>query len=277
MNENHPCALCGEDNPDRFRVWFDSYIKLYRCQTCDFIAQFPGPGKNTIISSYEHYFSLDFTKSRQKFMYPKRRRVLQDIADRIQILKPKAKILDVGCGDGHFLYLCSKLGMNVSGVEYDRQLSAYAGKIAQADVKQGEYTQEVYPKNSFDVITFIQVVEHLSDPIKILKIAHDHLRPGGLIVLEIPSISAPHFLAYRLTGIKRFVNPPAGIIDCHFGYYSPKTIQILTQKSGFETVSSVTGRWHFKYHGLLGMAGQVLDPFFNLMRIGGILYIGKKT
>jgi SAM-dependent methyltransferase len=272
---SRPCAVCGEDRPEMFKIWFDGYVKVYRCLQCGFISQFPGPGSDTIITDYEDYYSLSFLERNQEFMYPQRRRVMEDIIDRIRKIKPGGDILDIGCGDGHFLYLCERRGFRCYGVENSKNLSEYASTKSNAKITQGLYSREMFEEGSFDVISLIQVLEHIPEPKEMLESIRYHLRPGGVVVVEIPSIKAPHFLAYRMTKIKKFVAPPDGVIDSHFGYFSPKTLLSLTERCGFETVSIVTGRWRHKYSGYLKALGAVVDPFLNLAKIGGILYIGS--
>ncbi len=271
------CPLCGEKNPDAFRIYFDGYIKLYRCRTCTFVAQYPGPGSYTIVEEYGDYYDLDFVKKGQEFMYPYRRRVLGDIADRVfKIVGAGKKILDVGCGDAHFLHLAEQKGLTATGVEPSKLLSEYGQGKIRGTVHNTYYSKDLFPAESFDVISFIQVVEHLVNPAELLEVAKYHLKPGGLIVIEVPSILSPHFLAWRFTGIKYFVKPPDGIIDCHVNYFTPKTMRALTQKVGFSEYKLVTGRWKVKYSGILRAMAYVLDPIFDIFGIGGILYIGRK-
>jgi len=279
MNKNLgcPCVLCGENNPNNFRIWFDSYLKLYKCLKCGFIAQYPGPGENTIINNYEDNYSLDFLKQNKEFMYPERRIVLQDIVDRIYKIKSKGSLLDIGCGDGHLLYLCKKRFPDCYGVEYSKDLSKFASSKTNFPIIQGKYCKEIYPPNKFDIITIIQVLEHIPNPVDFLEIVHYHLKKNGILVIEIPSISAPHFLAYRFTGIKKFVRPPDGIINCHCSYFSSKTLKLLLKNCGFEHISLITGRWSVKYGGTLHLIGKIIDPALNFTRIGGILYIAKKS
>lgn len=276
VDNGAPCPLCGEKKPELFKLYFDGYVKLYRCLSCSFVSQYPGPGSNTLVMNYENRYSLDFLE-KHEFMYPYRKRNFQDIVDRILKLIPCGKIFDVGCGDGHFLYLCSERGLDCFGVEYSKDLASYASSKVGANIVQGPYNKEMYPKDSFDVITFIQVIEHIPKALEVLATAFYHLRPGGLVVIEVPSILALHFLAYRFTGIKWFVKPPHGIIYSHCGYYTPKTMIALTEKSGFKMISIVTGRWKYKYSGALKSIANIIDPIMNMTRIGGILYIGRKV
>lgn len=266
-----PCAICNESRPELFKLYFDGYVKLYQCLSCGFISQFPGPGRNTIITEYEDRYSLGFIDKGWEFMYPRRRASLQNIVERVTKVKKEGRILDVGCGDGHFLYLCAKKGLDCYGVEDSKQLAAYASNKTGAQIIQGQYNREMFPSGYFDVISFIQVLEHIPTPITALETAKYHLREGGLLVIEVPSIMAPHFLLYQITKNKRFVKPPTGVIESHFGYYSPNTLTTLTQKCGFNKMSLTTGHWQYKYTEFL----KIIDPILDFLKIGGILYIGE--
>lgn len=271
------CMVCGECRPQKFSIYFDGYVKLYKCRSCSFVAQFSGPGNNTLVETYDEYYDLDFLKKGQEFMYPQRSRTFTDIANRIKrLVGSDKKLLDVGCGDAHFLKICETKGFVCTGVEPSKALSAYSATKVKGSIINAEYLPELFPKETFDVITFIQVVEHLLNPQEILKVAKHHLRPGGLLVIEVPSIWSPHFLAYWLTSIKTFVRPPTGVINCHVGYYSPHTLRLLVNTIGFKEQALITGRWQVKYSGLLRLVAIVLDPILNFLRIGGILYFAKK-
>ncbi len=271
------CAVCGESKPNSFRIYFDGYIKLYKCRTCGFIAQYPGPGCNTVDTDYEETYSLSFLDKGQSFMYPNRRRALQDIADRIAGIKTDGRLLDVGCGDGHLLHLCRGKGYECYGVEPSRLLAEYAAKKTGAQIIQGMYEKDTFPQGMFDVITFVQVLEHIVDPDRIIDVARCHLKPSGLLVIEVPSTRAPHFLMYQFTKNKWFVKPPDGVIPCHVGYYTPSSLERLVNDHGFRTASLVTGRWQYKYGGVLGKVGKALDPAFDRLRIGGILLMSERT
>lgn len=270
-----PCPVCEETRPESFRVWFDGYVKLYRCLTCGFVSQFPGPGASTVVTDYENTSSLNFVDRGLEFLHPERRSVLQDIVARIARTKSSGRLLDVGCGDGHFLCLCSEKGFTGYGAESGKLLSAYAASKSGAQVTCGAYSKDMFPEHHFDVITFLQVLEHMPAPIAALEAAHYHLRPEGILVIEVPSIHSPHFLAYQWTGIKRFVKPPYGVIYPHCGYYSPRSLTTLTDRCGFTKLCLVTGRWQYKYSGFLRQVGRAIDPLLNMSGIGGILLIAR--
>ena len=272
------CDVCGQTKPEMFKIYFDGYLKLYKCKTCGFVAQYPGPGKNTIIFDYKDKYQGFIEKQKvQEFLYPERQKALQDILNRIITYKASGRILDVGSGDGQFLHLCSKKGFECYGVDDSKILSEYASKKTNAKITQGLYDKKMFPQSYFDAISLIQVLEHIPNPTIALETAKYHLRPGGILLIEVPSIHNPRFLAYQWTGIKSFVKPPDGIIETHCGYYTQKVLKILTEKCGFKELGFTTGRWQYKYDGFFGIVGKVVDPLLNSLKIGGILYIGKKN
>ncbi|MEW5773569.1 MAG: class I SAM-dependent methyltransferase [Thermodesulfobacteriota bacterium] len=277
MTEASSCALCRETRPERFRIWFDGWLKLYRCRTCGFVAQYAGPGLDTPRTDYEDAYTLDFLSQGKEFMYPHRRRAFAAIARRIRAVCPGGDLLDVGCGDGQFLQVCAEHGFSGRGVEHCGALARYAAEKTGAAVVHGRYSRDLFPAESFDVVALIQVLEHLAEPLDTLRSALFHLRPGGVLAVEVPSIRAPQFLAWRLTRVKRFVAPPAGIIPSHIGYYAPDTLERMVEAAGFELIFLTTGRWRERYAGLAGLTGRVLDPLFDLLRIGGIFYLGRKA
>jgi len=268
------CSLCGADDSGGFRRWFAGEVNLYRCRRCGFVFQYPFRIEWTARESGD---DLDFLERGQRFKYPRRHRVLANIRDVCRSFSPGGRLLDIGCGDGHFLSLCAEAGYECHGVEPRSELADYAAGVSGAEVRDSVYAEELFPAGAMDVVSMIQVLEHMEHPKVVLGAARRHLREGGYVVIEVPSITAPHFLAYRMTGLRWFVRPPTGVIRPHVGYYSPGTLRALAERCGFRTMRLVTGRWRFKYGGMLGRSGHVLDPLLNVLRVGGILYVGRKV
>jgi 2-polyprenyl-3-methyl-5-hydroxy-6-metoxy-1,4-benzoquinol methylase len=162
------------------------------------------------------------------------------------------------------------------GVEPNRALAEYASTKFQLAVEVTHYTADVFPPHSFDVVTMIQTLEHFPRPRSALEAALAHLRPGGVIVVEVPSVRAPHFLLYRATRYKGLLKPSNGLTHRHVSYFSPSTLDRLAGDVGFRCERIVTGRWRYRYDGALRIAALAIDPVLNAFRLGGILYVGRK-
>jgi cyclopropane fatty-acyl-phospholipid synthase-like methyltransferase len=96
---------------------------------------------------------------------------------------PPGSVLDVGCGDGGFLLLCRQEGWNGSGVELSTQAATRAAQkgitvLSPQILEQGEWTQH------FDVVTMINVLETVADPVIMFRQAVNVLRPDGLVIVR---------------------------------------------------------------------------------------------
>jgi SAM-dependent methyltransferase len=101
--------------------------------------------------------------------------------------KQDLDILDVGCGAGNMIHHLAQYG-RVRGIEVD----ARPVKIAQArgyDVQLGDATQEIsFPDASFDLVTALDVIEHVDADTKILQEAYRVLRPRGHVLITTPAL-----------------------------------------------------------------------------------------
>lgn len=99
---------------------------------------------------------------------------------------PKGKLLDVGCGSGNKLLLAKQLGWDAIGVEIDSNAVA-AAKKEQLKVIQGSYRDLVNFVNEFDCIICSHVLEHVYNPLEMLGLLRQALKPGGTLLLSLPN------------------------------------------------------------------------------------------
>lgn len=98
-------------------------------------------------------------------------------------------VLDVGCGDGSFMEIAAWLGWTAIGVDPDP--SAVANCLRRGlNVRQGGIDQFAGSENLFDAITLSHVIEHVHDPMALLKDCLRLLKPGGQLSLETPNIDS---------------------------------------------------------------------------------------
>lgn len=135
-------------------------------------------------------------------------------------------ILDVGCGNGERLLLFRERGWQVQGQDVDpkalerareRDLEVHIGILSELDL----------PANSLDAVIIYHVIEHVSDPLAVLKECHRLLRTGGCLALATPNIrSAGH---RRFQSAWRDLDPPR-----HLHLFSPEALRSTVHKAGFE-------------------------------------------
>lgn len=102
----------------------------------------------------------------------------------------KGRLLDIGCGNGMFLGQMRELGWEVAGVEPDSDAVSVACERYGLDVFRGSLEEAVFPEGHFDAITMNHVIEHVPDPIGLLRECRRVLKPGGKLVVMTPNIKS---------------------------------------------------------------------------------------
>lgn len=117
--------------------------------------------------------------------YRGRREIVRTELDRLQ-LPEGAHLLDAGCGSGRELQDLSDYG-SVSGVELDPDAAAYAASRALGEVKVGRLEELPFESDSFDLITCLDVLEHVSDDRVALTELRRVCKPGGWLLATVPA------------------------------------------------------------------------------------------
>lgn len=137
----------------------------------------------------------------------------------------KGKILDVGCGNGNFLYLMKRLGWDTFGVETDKVAAQIAAQHG-LNVFCGDIYQANFPDNYFDAVTMNHVIEHVVDPKKVLLECSRILKKGGKIAIATPNIRSFFAQFYKQNYISFW--PPY-----HIFHFSPNNLKKLVESVGY--------------------------------------------
>jgi len=100
----------------------------------------------------------------------------------------KPKILDLGCGTG-FVTSAVKNNYLKYGLEVGKDSYNFAKKFFNF-MHLGKLKKGTFKKNFFDVILFLHVIEHVTNPIDLLEIIHDILKPNGKLILGTPNFDS---------------------------------------------------------------------------------------
>ena len=137
----------------------------------------------------------------------------------------------MGCATGNFIYhMIGNHQWGLQGIE----ISPQAAELAQSrglDVRVGSLDQIQFEKESFDVVTLWDVLEHLHDPSKAVAEIFRILKPDGILVFRVPNLDS---WDYRL--FKRFWS--GFETPRHLTIFNRATLQSLLEKSGFRMVQS---------------------------------------
>jgi SAM-dependent methyltransferase len=117
-----------------------------------------------------------------------RRRILLQVLNRYlgKSAEGRRRILDVGCGTGTMLGYLASYG-KAQGVDIDEEAVGYCHERGLLDVSLGEAAKLPFDNGTFDLVTALDVVEHLDDDAAALQEMRRVLRPGGHLLLTVPA------------------------------------------------------------------------------------------
>lgn len=192
------CNLCNSaskrilyNNPSWLKVAGEQY-KLVKCMNCGLIYLYPRPDSDEIDQFYEDIYPCykhSISDETNKLIRIMRKRNLIRRRNFIESIsgQTNGSILDVGCATGLFINEMKEAGWKVYGVEPISNAAEYARKEFGLDVFKGYFQEAPFKENSFDVITFWDVIEHTFSPREELAHAARLLKPGGILLVNIPN------------------------------------------------------------------------------------------
>jgi len=234
------CNLCGKDDWKLLykagdKIWLiGGDFNLVRCNYCGLVYVNPRPTAQEIKQFYpDRYFSrvfgtIKFTDETRRNM----ERVFENRYAPFSRYKKIGKILEIGCGDGHFLRFLKDKGWQVFGVEPSTFAAKYAGDVLGLNIFTGSIDDFAYTDKSFDVICMFEVLEHLHDPYSSLVKLKSLLKDDGILVITVPNFSS--FL-------RIFFGKSWHIIDLprHLYHFTGRTIGDLLKKGGYKSLKLV--------------------------------------
>lgn len=197
----------------------DSKIILWRCVDCGFEFFDPSLAGNSLFYQCLESSSY-YTSDRPEFQR----------TARLAVRKQLMNVLDVGCGAGAFLDLARMAGLNTFGLELNPAAAAKARAKGHQifDRLLHELPVDAYP-GGFDLITLFQVLEHVTDPVSVIKQASARLKPGGYVSIAVPNKS----------GLYRFLPwDPAQWPPHHVSRWCLRDFQTLSKQTGLRLVGS---------------------------------------
>lgn len=189
------------------------------------VGEFPGEHET------EEYFLRDYlplvTASREASR-AERRAHMATISDYFE-LPASPKLLDVGCALGFMLEEAKAAGWSPVGVETSEFAARYARQRTGCPVYAGTLQKAALAPESFDVVTLMDVIEHVPEPFELIAEIHRVLRPGGVLLIVTPNFGS---LFVRLYGLKAYGVWP----DQHVVYFQPSTVKRFLRTVGFNHV-----------------------------------------
>ena len=136
----------------------------------------------------EHTYPIMFRVEQSHWWYTGRRRILASFVENIcrRVTDRRPRILDVGCGTGANLLMLSEYG-DAEGIDISNDALAFCRERGLDKVKLGAGEKLPYDDGMFDLVTAFDVVEHMDDDLAGLSEMRRVLRPGGRVLLFVPT------------------------------------------------------------------------------------------
>lgn len=203
----------------------DDYRKhgqIVKCTKCSLVYTNPMEDTKSLLKGYKEVVDTEYLKTETYRKYLSSHHLAL-----VRKFKKKGSILDVGCFAGFFLELAKKKRWQIFGIEPSKWASKIARKRGIKIIGEDINTAKM-KKDSFDVITMWDVIEHLPNPQDIIKIIHKLLKKDGIVAFGTPNIES--LLAKTLR--ERYPY----LIRMHIILYSPKTLKKLFEENGFKVI-----------------------------------------
>lgn len=242
------CSACGQ--------------LISQCTTADYwksMQEFDDPqGTRPAAASVQRHFRRS-------------RKFLVQIAKLLQQPPEQIRLLDVGCSSGAFLGTAVTLGFRAEGVEPAPKAAA-AAQAAGLNVRHGLLQEAGYADGQFDAVTLFEVIEHLQQPLELLRECQRILRPGGILLIDTGNSASWSMAAMGARWEYLSVAKHGG----HISFFCPASIAAIGQRSGFSVAATHTRCVRFCEKGdcaepvyrMAKLAGELLNVFVKLLDKG---------
>jgi len=233
--EETDCLLCGSDRwvplveaPDIIAADRSLWFPVVRCKDCGLSFTNPRP---TFASIRRFYPAGYYARRVRAQCRPRRlewlRRWLGAGNERKSLpLRGLARLLDFGCGGGSFLARMSFLGWQATGIDIAPDAVAHIRDEFGLRALLGTLPHPRLKPESFDFVTMWHSLEHVHEPLEILREAYYLLAPGGKLLVAAPNIDS---LPFEWFGRSWF-----GLdVPRHLTHFSPQTLTWMMERAGF--------------------------------------------
>ena len=261
------CNVC-ESN---FILAVDPDFNLCRCASCGYVFDSPRPTSAEVALFYSRPSKYDswIGAERARDALWKRR------VKKVLAHHSPGNLLDVGAGIGQFLHHAKPYFTEVYGTEVSESAIRIAGEKYGLEIYHGALEELSLPVESFDNITVFHVLEHVPDPVALMRKCHELLRPNGIVTIAVPNEvlawTSDLFKLARKFGLGAFqkFSPRLGIpkagtsAEIHLSHFTPAVLRQLLHKCGLEILEESLD----PYYAESGVRLAVHSSYYAIHRI----------
>jgi dolichol-phosphate mannosyltransferase len=229
------------------------FTNIVQCMDCGLLYENPREVETAIESQYEQVEDPTYERETEG-----RIRTFTKLLERLEEFTKPGRMVEIGCYMGVFLDLARKRGWQTKGIEP----SAWAARKAAEkglDVINAPFRKVNLAPESFDTVVLWDVIEHLHDPLGVLRAAHQALRPGG--ILGLSTMDAQSFYA-RLMG-RRW----PWYMRMHFYYFGRGSMVRMLEAAGFKVLAIERHKRIVSLRYFVEKAASMVPGFATLGRV----------
>ena len=245
------CPICDHTELEDWLEIPDHFLsketfKVQRCKHCKALLTNPRPDEKSVVKYYksDSYIShSNQSKSFTGFIYKLVRNYT--IGKKLKVIERfsfKGKLLDYGCGTGHFLSGASKAGWQVSGIEPDDTARNQVDSSLSSSIHSS--VDAIDEDARFNVITLFHVLEHVHRLEETLNQLISRLDKNGVLFLALPNYQSEDAQQYGLHW--------AGYdVPRHLYHFNQRSVFQLSKKYGLNIVSTIPMKFDSYYVSML--------------------------
>ncbi|MEW5946864.1 MAG: class I SAM-dependent methyltransferase [bacterium] len=249
------CALCDVDDAEP--VFTKQGFRFVMCRRCGLI--YVNPQKKTgelqyrdeARRSYDLWVGMVLqSRAEREYDAKKFSGMCRDLE---RLTGSRGRVLDIGCSLGHFLEIARSRGWDTVGLEFNRKAVRHATRVLGLDVRAVALSDAGFKPGSFDAVTLWEVLEHVSDPGKLLQECARYIRPGGVLGVLVPNRNA-------LSAMIMHERCSCFGGRDHLWHFSRDTLSRLLKKTGFTEIRGETRTQLSQVNEILGHLSY-RDPY----------------
>jgi 2-polyprenyl-3-methyl-5-hydroxy-6-metoxy-1,4-benzoquinol methylase len=229
-------SIYADQDPE-LAAYSGKHVMLVRCAMCGFAQPAALPTiDNYFARLYDQRWSDEWMTHEYRSAYKDLifHTVLGQLARRLPA--SRRTLLDLGAHVGRLLRLAHDRGWTVEGVEMNPQTAAFAGVATGLPVHRGDARTLGNLGRQYDAVTFIDVLEHIPDPVSVLTSIRKVIAPHGWIAVKVPN--GPAQLRKELLRGRLASGYRATVADnlVHVNHFSPRALTRALLRAGFTDV-----------------------------------------
>jgi SAM-dependent methyltransferase len=248
VTEDVRCVTCGAAASQPVYTKFD--LNIVECPGCGLHFVNPRHPRGVVWARYSaEYFAREYLPAQRALFGGQLdpRALAKDFGPTLSRLESAlggpGRLLDIGAGGGLFVAAAASRGWTAVGLEISDAAVDFGRTVLGVDMRKGTAESIADMDRSidvqrFDAVTMFDVIEHLYDPVAVLRSARAILRPGGMLMITTPNYRA---LSRFALGADWAVLSPLE----HLYYFCARSIRAALAAAGFLSVQVHRGhsRW----------------------------------